>query len=314
MAFVVSLFPALDPDPKVVYAGYVEADYLYVSSTATRRMVALEAVEGDRVTAGQFLFELEDTRETANLHAAIARRDARAAELENLETGSRDAEIAVIRASLDEALASQSLASSNLQRSQSLFDREIVTAARVDSDRAALERANALVAQLRAKLDVAELPARDAQIVAARAALDAARAEMDVARASLADLRVNAPAGGLVEKLYFEPGEVVPAGSPVMSVLTPGALKVLFYIPEPHRLEFAPGQVLALSCDGCPPDLRVTLTRLASEPQYTPPIIYSRDERTRFVYRAEARLEGEAPLLPGQPVTLEPVVQPEPEE
>lgn len=306
ISWLVALFPALGPDLPPTYAGYIEADYLYVSGTATRRLEQLEAQEGARIEKGQFLFEMENSREVAALHAAIAQRDVRAAELENLETGSREEEIAVIRASLEQARAEQSLARSNLARSQNLYDRGIVTTAKVDADRTALEGANARVAQLQAQLSVAELPAREAQIVAAKAALDAAEAQVDQARATLADLRVMAPASGLVDKVYYDPGEVVPAGSPVLSVLVPGELKVLFYIPEPERLSFAPGEVLALSCDGCKAGLTATITRLASDPQYTPPIIYSRDERTRLVYRAEARLDGnEAQLLPGQPVSME---------
>jgi HlyD family secretion protein len=79
---------------------------------------------------------------------------------------------------------------------------------------------------------------------------------------------------------------------------------VLFFIPQPERAGFAPGDVLALSCDGCPAGLEATVSRLASDPQFTPPIIYSREERQRLVFRAEAEVAGDAGLLPGQPVTL----------
>jgi HlyD family secretion protein len=267
----------------------------------------LDVREGDVVAPDAFLFELDDTADAAALRAARAREAVAEAELHNLETGSRIEEIAVIRASLAQAEADQSLAHTNLERAKGLFDRDVVTMARVDDARAALERADAQVAQLRAQLDVAELPARDAQIVAAQASLEAARAEVAQVQAAFDDLTVHAPVGGLIEKLYFEPGEVVPAGTPVLSLLPPGQLKVLFFIPEPDRMSFTLGQKLALTCDGCAQGLQVEIVRMGSEPQYTPPIIYSREERTRFVYRAEARLVSDAPLLPGQPVTLEPL-------
>lgn len=214
MSWVIALFPGMDPNLPQTYAGYVEADYLYVAPTATREILRLEVREGEEVEAGQFLFEQEDSLEAAALRAAEARRDAAAAELENLETGSRTAEIEVIRASLEQAKAEQTLALSNLARSQQLFEREIVTQAKVDTDRAALESANALVAELEARLEVAELPARDAQIVAARAQLNAAEADLDSARSALDDLKVVAPRGGLVEKIFYDAGEVAPAGSP----------------------------------------------------------------------------------------------------
>lgn len=305
MSWVIALFPALDPDLPPSYAGYVEAEYVYVAPTATRELLSLEVAEGDEVKEGQALFELEDTREAAALRAVIARHDAAVADLTNLETGSRSAEIEVVRASLEQAQADQSLARTNLSRSESLHERGIVTTARVDADHAALERANARVAQLRAQLDVAELPARDAQIVAARAAVSAAQAEIDSARAALADLRVSAPAAGRIETVYFDPGEVAVAGKPVLSILPEGRMKVLFYIPEPERQSFALGERLVLDCDGCSDGLSIKITRMASEPQFTPPIIYSRDERTRLVFRAEGLLSQGAGLFPGQPVTLE---------
>lgn len=300
-----ALFPNFGGEGPPVYTGYVEGNYVHVAPLLTRQIVALEVAEGEAVAPGDVLFELNDTRETAALRAAQARQAAAEANLHNLETGSRDAEIDVINAALEQALADQALARSNLTRSQSLFEREIVTSARVDTDSAALDRANAAVAQLHAQLEVAQLPARDEQLAAARAGLEAAAAETDQAASALEDLTVTAPVGGVIDTLYYDAGEVAQAGRSVLSILPPGAITVLFYLPETDRMGFAIGQSLTLGCDGCPPDLSVTITRLDSAPQYTPPVIYSRDERARLVFRAEARLDLDVPLLPGQPVTLE---------
>ena len=91
---------------------------------------------------------------------------------------------------------------------------------------------------------------------------------------------------------------------PVLSIIQPDRLKVIFFIPEPQRSSFAIGDNLTLSCDGCPPGLSARTSHMASDPQYTPPILYSRDQRSRLVFRAEATLTGGNSLLPGQPVTL----------
>ena len=211
----------------------------------------------------------------------------------------------MIRASLSEARAAQSLARTTLARTENLSASGIVTQAKVDADRSALDQANAHVAQLEAQLRVAELPARSEQVIAARATLDAARADAEVAAARLDDMRTTAPIAGRIEKVYYTVGEVASAGTPVVSILPPDALKVLFYLPESARAGFRIGDRLALSCDGCAEGIEATITRMASDPQYTPPLIYSRDERRRMVFRAEARLDRGTGLLPGQPVTLE---------
>ncbi len=174
----------------------------------------------------------------------------------------------------------------------------------MDADRAALEKFDAQVAELRAQLRVAELPARDAQVAAARAAVSAAKAEVDRVSSALGDRTVSAPTGGLVDRVVFAEGEVAVTGSPVLSLLPPRRLNVLFFVPEPQRAAFAPGDALTVGCDGCPDGLSASVTRIAAEPQFTPPVIYSRDERQRLVYRAEARLDPDAPLRPGQPVTV----------
>ena len=303
-AMLAAILPGLGDEGAPVYNGYVEADFVYVAASVTGRIAAMGAVEGGEVAAGDFLFDMDDTKQAASLRAAEARAAQAEANLRNLETGGREAEIEVIRASLEEAQAKQALAKSTLARSQSLFEREIVTQAKVDADRTALEAANAYVAQLRAKLDVAELPAREEQLIAARATLAAARAEADLARSQLADMTVAAPEAGTVEKVYFVAGEVAAAGTPVVSILPPGAFKVLFFLPEADRSEFEIGDRLALECSGCPEGARAVLTRMASDPQHTPPMIYSREERARLVFRAEARPEGAPGLLPGQPVSL----------
>lgn len=298
------VIPSLGEPPEPLYAGYAEAEFVYVAPTMSRRITEMTVAEGDWVAAGDLLFRMDAISQTAALRAAEARQKVAEANLRNLETGSRAEEIDVIRASLVQAEAELSLAESNLVRSKSLFERDIVTTTRVENDQAALERAQAHVTELRARLDVAELPARNEQIIAAQATLDAASAEVDLARATLDDLTVYAPQSGLVESVFFGEGEVAGAGTPVLNILPPGEIKIIFYIPETERLDFGIGSRLVLTCDGCSGNDWVTITRLASDPQYTPPIIYSREERARLVFRAEAVIDRDLGLLPGQPVTL----------
>lgn len=306
-ALLAAILPGFGSDNLPVYSGYLEAEYVYVAPSVAGRITTLAVAEGDTIEAGTFLFDFDATKQDAGLRAALAQVATAEANLRNLETGSREAEIEVIRASLEQAKAQQHLAETTLARTESLFERAIATQAQVDAQRAALEEANAQVAQLKAQLDVAELPARSEQVVAAEKTLEAARAEADLARSQLDDMAVSAPVGGRVESIYFKAGEVAATGTPVLSILPPGEIKVLFFLPEAERPGFSVGDRLSLDCDGCAAGLIATITKMASDPQYTPPIIYSREERSRLVFRAEARIEGEQTgLLPGQPVSLRP--------
>lgn len=305
MGVAVAIVPSFGETPPRLYHGYVEADYVYAAPASAGRIEVLDVGEGETVVAGTLLFALESVKQQASLRAAVARETVAEATWRNMETGSRVEEVEVIRASLSKAKADQALAEVTLERSLKLNALGVAPAARVDSDRATLERANAQLAQLQAQLNVSGLPARDAQLVAAEASLTAARADSDRARSDLADREILAPVGGVIERVYFRAGEVAPVGVPVVALLPPGELKARFFIPEVDRVGFHIGDVLMLTCDGCAEGLVATISHMASDPQHTPPIIYSRDERARLVFMAEARIDDASKLLPGQPVTLQ---------
>ncbi|RMF36301.1 MAG: HlyD family efflux transporter periplasmic adaptor subunit [Alphaproteobacteria bacterium] len=301
------VFPGLaEPEP-TGFNGYVESDYVYVAAQAAGRIVAISVEEGDRVAEAQLLFSLENTQQVAAVQAAEARVEMAVARLDDLRTGSRAEEIAVIRAELARAKAERDLAAANLARGQRLLEKGNISQAQFDNERAALESARARVAEIEARLRVAELPARDSRRQAAEAELEAARAEAAAARAALDDRVVFSPVNGTVDRVFYETGEVAGAGAPVISILPEGGRKAIFFIPEARRAAFAIGDEMAVTCDGCGDGIRARITRFASAPQYTPPIIYSRDERSRLVFLAEAAIEDGSGLHPGQPITLEPL-------
>lgn len=304
-AGLLALVPGMGPAAAPVWNGYVEADYIYVGAASPGTIETLLVKEGQVVAAGEVLFVLESRQQDAILRAAEARVGAARANVENLSTGSRVDEVAVIRATLDKAEADFALATSQLDRSRKLLAEGLTPQAKVDQDSATLKSAEAQVAQLKAQLRVSELPARDPQRLAAEANLIAAEADADKAREDLADRTIVAPSAGRVERLYFAGGEMAATGTPVLALLPADALKVKFYLAEADRPGFALGDTLKVACDGCGDGLWATISYFASDPQFTPPVIYSRDERKRLSFLAEATLDPGSVLHPGQPVTLE---------
>lgn len=298
------VLPSFGETGPTVYNGYIEGDYVYAAAAAPGRIADLSAVEGGTIAQGEALFRLEDAAQIAALKSAEAQVAVAKANLENLQTGGRSAEIDVIRANLDQARADQHLAQTTLERTQQLFATGNVSKASVDANEAKLESANARIAQLEAQLQVAELPARDAQRIAAEANVEAALAAFEGAQTALEDRAVTAPVGGIVDKVFYGIGEVAGAGAPVVAILPPDALKALFFVREADRMNVEVGSIFDVTCNGCPPDLFAKVTRLASSPQFTPPILYSKDEVSRLVFRAEAELLNAEGVLPGQPLTL----------
>jgi HlyD family secretion protein len=301
---LLAIIPGVGHEAPASWNGYAEIDYVYASTATAGRIETIAVREGDRVAAGDVLFVLETSQQQAQYDAALARADAAQASLDNLQTGSRSEEIDVIRASLMKAEADLSLAQQNLKRSEELFAQGLIPAAQLDQARASAQAAAAAVEQLKAQLKVAELPARDAQQIAAEATLAAATADAASAKAMLDNRTIRAPEAGRVERLFFSAGEVAGAGVPVVSLAGSGALKVKFYVGEADRQGLALGEHVTVSCDGCAEGLTATIDHFASDPQFTPPIIYSRDERNRLVFLTEAVMDEENGVLPGQPVSI----------
>jgi len=138
----------------------------------------------------------------------------------------------------------------------------------------------------------------------AEAALRQAKANLDWQQTRLARRTGISPADGVVQNIYFRPGETAPPGRAVLSLLPPGNLKIRFFAPETGLAKVKYGQTVAVSCDACPAGLTAKVTFIASSAEYTPPVIYSREERSKLVYLIEARPSDPDKFRVGQPVTV----------
>ncbi|HXL67263.1 MAG TPA: efflux RND transporter periplasmic adaptor subunit [Xanthobacteraceae bacterium] len=138
----------------------------------------------------------------------------------------------------------------------------------------------------------------------AQAALREAEARLVSARTRLARRQVASPVEGPVQQVYYRPGELVPAGRPIVSILPPGNVKVRFFVPEALLPRLSPGGAVAVSCDGCREPITARISFIARTAEYTPPVIYSLEERAKLVFLVEARPERPDSLRVGQPVSV----------
>jgi HlyD family secretion protein len=139
---------------------------------------------------------------------------------------------------------------------------------------------------------------------AAEAALREAQARYNSAQTRLARRKVFSPVAGAVQQIYYRPGEMVPAGRPVLSLLPPGNIKVRFYLPESTLPSIAPGDAVRIACDGCPSGLTARVSFIAKQSEFTPPVIYSLEERAKLVFLIEALPEKPEYFRVGQPVDV----------
>jgi HlyD family secretion protein len=131
-----------------------------------------------------------------------------------------------------------------------------------------------------------------------------AQARLDAAKTRLARRQGFSPVDGLVQQVYYRAGETVPAGRSIVSILPPGNIKVRFYVPEPMVARLAIDDPVSISCDGCPPGLTGKISFISQYVEYTPPVIYSQQERHKLVYLIEAQPSEPKALRVGQPVDV----------
>ena len=288
------------------FPGYMEADLVLVGSEQGGRVAELSVKEGDHVKQGDPIFVLESEEQEASVAAARSRLQEAEARLADAKAElQRPDEIQVLEAALAQARAMLQVATNNLNRAQSLFDKGWITKAQLDDTIAQHDRNQAAVAEAEKRITAAKLPGRADMIAAAAANAEAARHALTEAEKNLGKRKVFAPANGTVEEVYFRPGEVVNSGQAVVALLPPRNLKVRFFVAEPERARLQVDQSIAISCDGCPPDLHAKISFIAREAEFTPPVIFSREQRQKLVYLIEARPEGDATALTaGQPVTV----------
>lgn len=285
--------------------GYVDADYVLVGAEATGRLTTLSVKRGDPIQTGSVLFTLDDRDETAALAEANAQLAQAKSRLADLLTGKRPEEIRVLDAQLADAEAALVVAQKTYDRNRDLSTRAVVAIATLDQSKADLDSAAARVRVAQENRTVANLPARPDQIAAAEQQVSALAAAVTAAETRLARRTQSATVSGRIEEIYYQVGELVPAGQAVASLLPVNARKILFYVPEGARSGVHPGQRVSISCDGCADGLVATVSSIATEAEFTPPVIYSKESRAKLVYRVEARPEGDAQKLdPGQPVDV----------
>ena len=300
------LVSACAPEPPSTWSGYAEADYLYVAAPLAGRLQSLHVQVGQNVVLGDALFQLDaQSEQTARMEAAARLRGAQA-QVSNLSTGRRPQELLVSREQLAQAQAQAALARSELGRAQALLAQGFVAKARVDDANSLVQQTQARVREFEAVLRVAQLPARADEQAATQAQAAAAREVLRQSDWRAAQKQQSAPQDALVAEVFFQVGEQVGAGQPVLSLLPPASLKARFYVPESVLSTLRIGQRVQVLCNACPKVIDARISRIASSPEYTPPVIYSNAQRQRLVYMVEARPDAlDAVLLrPGQPLDV----------
>jgi len=178
-----------------------------------------------------------------------------------------------------------------------------------DLQQADLNQNNATLANAQQSYDRASSLSKtgsgtQANLDAAVSVLRVAEAHVNTSQTRLARRIGFAPVAGKVQQIYFREGETVPAQRPVLSIMPPGNMKLRFYVSEAELPRLAIGDEVRVTCDNCAADLTARIYFISTMAEYTPPVIYSLDERNKLVYLIQARPSRPDSLRVGQPISV----------
>jgi HlyD family secretion protein len=304
LAYALALAGCGDRTP-AGYPGYVEGEYVRVGAPLSGTLLQLAVERGVQIAQDAPLFTLESEQERSARAEAEARVRQAQSTLANLEKARRPPEIAAVRAQLAQAQASLRQSEADLIRTEKLVVDKFLPPQKRDESVATRDRDRARVAELGQQVQIANLPARSDEIAAATSEVKAASDALAQAQWRVTQKSQGAPVAGLVVDTLYRPGEWVPAGAPVVSLLPPANVKIRFYVPETTVGTLRLGDAVNVHCDGCGADIAAAIRFIAPQAEFTPPVIYSRENRANLVFLVEARPSVPNPALhPGLPVEV----------
>jgi HlyD family secretion protein len=295
-------------DPNVIHLnGRLEAPLVDVAPKVTGRVVEVLVREGDRVKAGDLLIRLDLGELAVAVQRDKAGVESAEARYRDMAAGSRREEVQAADADVQDRKAAVDLAARELQRQEYLLSRKVGTERDVDRAKTDLERARAVMKAAQNRADLAREGFRKNQTQQARDEVERAKAQLRQSETVANESEIRAPADAIVLHRMAEPGLLLAAGQPGLTLAFANRLYVRTFIPETQLGRVKQGQTAQVSVDAFPGrTFNAKITEISRDAEFTPKQVETRNERINLVYGAKVDLDAgwKEPLVPGQPAEV----------
>lgn len=282
------------PNGTPIVSGTVEATEAQLGFQSPGRIEAISVKEGDPVTAGTELARLDRAEAQARRDQAEAQLSAARALLAEMESGFRLEEVAQARAARNVAQDRLSDAQRDLERTRKLRDGGAVSQEMLDKATTLAEVAKSQFTQADEQLHLLESGPRKERVDAQRAAVAQAEAAVRSVDALLHNMTIHSEFDGIVSVRHREPGEIVPAGSPVLTVINRDDRWIRIYISETRIGSVRVGQKAMISSDTDPDkSYQGEVVYISTEAEFTPKTVQTAEERVKLVYAVKVRITGD---------------------
>lgn len=302
----VLILTGCNKDETPTYQGYVEGEYVNISSSQSGRLDKLFVTRGENIKADVPLFVLDSENEAEQLHQNESQLSSAQAVLNDMQKGSRPEELDVIKAKLTQAKADADNFQEQLRRNQELYKANALSKEALDNTTASAHRSAALVSELQNSLKVAQIGDRSDRIKAQKANIEQIQALISQTTWKLREKARKSPSDSMVFDTLYREGEFVPTGGIIVRLLPPENIKIRFFVPQKIAESLKIGNKLSLISRSDGKQISAHVTYISPEAEYTPPIIYSNETKDKLTYMIEAYPQkSDAMILhPGQPVEV----------
>lgn len=278
--------------------GRIEATEVDISALSAGRIASIRVDEGEFVTQGQPLVQMD-------LRQLDAQKLQAEAQLRRAQIGVQTAESLVVQAeaqhkaaaaTVEQARAGADAAEARLARTETLARSNVASQQVLDDVRAAAREAQAALASAEAGLAAAEaaIGTARAQVVDAEAAVDAAGAAIESIEVLIADATLTSPRDGRVQYRIAQEGEIVAPGGRILNLVDLGDVYMTFFLPTSQAGLVEVGTEVRLVMDAAPDHvIPAQVSYVADVAQFTPRTVETAEEREKLMFRVRARVDPE---------------------
>ena len=288
------------------YQGYVEGNFVYISSPFPGKLLKVFAQQGRIANSGDYIFEIDSEDESYSLQKTSSDLAAAKATLMDMKKGKRPSEIEIVKYQLLQAKSEATKSKILLDKDQTLFFKKIISNIQLENSKAAAARDQARISEIESQLQVSSLPARQEQVLAQEENVKSVEASYNQLLFRIKQKKPKTINTSRVIETLFREGEWVSANEPVVKLLPPENVKIKFFIPQEKLPKITIDKKVRITCDGCEGEINASVYFISPTAEYTPPMIYSNESRKKLVYLIEARVEKKhlSSLSIGQPVKV----------
>jgi len=286
------------------YQGYVEGENLYLVAPYSGKLVEKNVSRGEKVKKGQVLFRIDPNPEEMYINELKASVKEMTFSLIDLKKPRRKLEIDAFKDQVDEINANLELANMRVKRYSELYKKQAVDLDHVDEAKTLQQQLLASKAQGVANYELSKLGARIDQIKAQEAREESAKLSLMIGQWKARQKIIEAPTDGVIFDTYFQQGEYVSAEKPLASLLPNNRIRIEFFVPARELASLALNQAVYFNCEGCAETNEASIQYISPEAEYIPPLVYSRENSDKIVFRIKADIKNPQLFKPGQPVII----------